>query len=689
MWGRGGASATDQMPKLRVRALHLAALAAVAVSQPLYDILGRNPIFFVARQMTVFETLLLTLGLAVVVPGLLLIVEVCAGLLSARLAWWTHLLMLWGLGVALALPLARRAVTGPRVTLLAAIVMAAILVFCYARFSAAKMFLTFLSLACVVFPVAFLLFTPVLRAVGEPVSVPQVEAPRLTGPLVMVVFDELPLISLLGRDHHIDAGRFPHFADLASTATWYPNAVTVSGSTPSSVTTILTGLRPRPESLPILSQHPRNLFTWMAGTGPIVALESATRLCPTRLQRANPPWREPTAARVEGLVRDLGIVYQHLVLPRQWTTRLPVIGDNWGRFAMRREEVDAFEDRPALFSSFVEEIRPSDTGLYFVHVFLPHLPWSRLPDGKSYTSRPWQVAGLDLRHENWVDDPWLVAQGYRRHLLQVELVDNLLGELLARLRATGLFESSLIVVTADHGCNFRPGRGRRALLPDSPLDVLGVPLLIKAPGQAAGRIDSAAIQTLDILPTLASLLGVEPPWPVDGQAVSSGSPRPQWPPEDWPGEESLDRKLSLFGEGRPELPRPGPLRQVLGLRASDLKQTAGELEVVFYDPKAFLEVDPASSFLPLLVSGRVRMSGAPAGDTLTLAITVNGVVRAVTRTGKPSHGWLPFSAMLSRGDLRKGENEVGALALDTAGSAGNADGLDRARRREEPTPLGR
>ena len=45
------------------------------------------------------------------------------------------------------------------------------------------------------------------------------------------MFDELPLTSLMGPGGRIDAGRYPSFAGLARTATWYRGATAVHDST--------------------------------------------------------------------------------------------------------------------------------------------------------------------------------------------------------------------------------------------------------------------------------------------------------------------------------------------------------------------------------------------------------------------------------------------------------------------------
>ena len=59
-------------------------------------------------------------------------------------------------------------------------------------------------------------------------------------PLVLVVFDELPLASLLNRDGGIDSSRFPNFSALARESTWYRRANVVANITQFSLPAILT-----------------------------------------------------------------------------------------------------------------------------------------------------------------------------------------------------------------------------------------------------------------------------------------------------------------------------------------------------------------------------------------------------------------------------------------------------------------
>ena len=76
-------------------------------------------------------------------------------------------------------------------------------------------------------------------------AVPAQAAKRPTRPVVMVVFDELPLTSLLDGRGRIDRFRYPNFAALAGDSTWYANATTVSDSTKLAIPSILDGRLPK------------------------------------------------------------------------------------------------------------------------------------------------------------------------------------------------------------------------------------------------------------------------------------------------------------------------------------------------------------------------------------------------------------------------------------------------------------
>ena len=148
----------------------------------------------------------------------------------------------------------------------------------------------------------------------------------------------------------------------------------------------------------------------------------------------------------------------------------------------------------------------------------------------------------------WNDNQAAVDQYWQRHLLQLGYADKLLGRLVARLKATGLYDRSLLVVTADEGLSFRAGEKRRPASAENLQDISYVPLFMKLPHERRGRVVRRATRSADILPTIAAALKVTLPWPVEGQnqlapshqerfvswprttAGGWSSPRPSWRP---------------------------------------------------------------------------------------------------------------------------------------------------------------
>jgi arylsulfatase len=100
---------------------------------------------------------------------------------------------------------------------------------------------------------------------------------------------------------------------------------------------------------------------------------------------------------------------------------------------------------------------------------------------------------------------------YLRELYDAEIRawDAELGRLLARLDALGVADSTVLVVTADHGEEFQEHGALRHGV-DLYDETIHVPLVIVGPGIEPGRA-AAQVQGIDLFPTLAALLGFAPP----------------------------------------------------------------------------------------------------------------------------------------------------------------------------------
>ena len=90
------------------------------------------------------------------------------------------------------------------------------------------------------------------------------------------------------------------------------------------------------------------------------------------------------------------------------------------------------------------------------------------------------------------------------YLASVASVDDLVGQLLDTLDATGLRDNTIVVFTSDHGW----GNGEKAYLYKNSLwqESTRVPLVIRAPGVSkAGGASGTPVSLVDLFPTLLEL----------------------------------------------------------------------------------------------------------------------------------------------------------------------------------------
>jgi hypothetical protein len=458
---------------------------------------------------------------------------------------------------------------------------------------------------------------------------------------------------------------------------------------------------------PIAAEYPVSLFTLLAGSHRMEVIETQTRLCPSEVCAggADGAPRGPTrSAGLRSLLADATVAYLHIVTPRPLDGRLPSIATAWGGFlAAGRSEPSGraaaeqptdeaikyhiwASDRGRDFESFLDRLRPSDEPadeptLYFFHAMLPHVPWVYLPSGREYWGSLYSSAHAPgvAADTTWTTEAWLVEQAWQRHLAQVAYVDALLGRLLDRLEETGLDRRALLVVVSDHGFAFQPGQPGRHPTRDNYAEILPVPLFVRLPGQREGSVSDRNVETIDVLPTIADLLGVEPAPSFDGASAFAGGPeRPTKTIAATPTEPltfddaDLDRKyqraeskLALFAGGLFSI---GPHPSLLGRHVGEL--SLGEptgIEVRLPQAEHYRDVDPSGPFVPAQIFGRLRRDRASEGD-LTLALAVNGVVRAVTRAFD-ERGDERFVALVPEESFVAGPNTVDVFLVED-GSGG-------------------
>jgi hypothetical protein len=669
---------------------HLAALSSFALAQPLFALLHRSPEFLAARGALGFDVVSFAVILVVLPPALLLAVELLAGIVDRRARRGLHLAFVAALAALTAAGAINRSVDvagGVLIVLAAAIGIAAAAA--YARSEVVRSFMNILTAAPVLFLALFLFVQPV-----SGLAFPSQPGARSIGgvaraPIVVVLFDELPVTSLMDDHGHVDAVRYPAFAQLERTSTWFRNAYAVYDSTEHAQPSIMDGDYPAKGELPIAADHPNSVFTLFGKTHRMNVSEEATALCPRGLCK-DPRLAQPYAERMKSMASDLGLVWLHMVSPAGIEAKLPSVSDNWGNFSggagvPNTENVQANldADRKVRFDDWVRQITPgARPQLSLKHTLLPHVPWQFLPDAKQYSDGDNPIPGLSSESYK---DATQVESLYQRHLLQLGFADHELGELLRHLKREGLFDKSLIVVTADHGVAFNAGqRDRRTITRENAEQIASIPLFVKAPGQQVGTMNGAYAETVDIVPTIFDVLKVRPLVRMDGR--SAFSPQVQrrrtvrilqratfkplrFTAAQWERGKAaaLERRLRLFGVGRDgplRLFRIGPHPELLSrpVRSFAVEQSEGAR---FAGADAYRRVNLRSSTVPAWVTG--YLEGVPPGRDL--AVAINGRIAALTKsfhlaTAKETL----FAVMVPESSFRTGRNHVELFELRSVGT---------------------
>lgn len=679
-------------PKNRTRssdALHVFVLTSFAVAQPMYDRLGTKSDFLVDQDVSPATAGMLVLLLSFGFPAVIVLFEITLARWKRRFQDICQAIIVFVFLVLLALPVSSRIVFLPSPLMLCLSLAAGGLgVFYYFDNRRVRALVTWAAPGILIFPAVFLAqFSSATATLGPSAS----RSPEWNpAPVVLLVFDEFCGLTLMNPDREIDADRFPNFAALARQSTWFRNAATVHPYTVQAVPALLSGMHPRSLLTPGPTDRPQNLFNVLtkAGGYELVAFEPVSRLTPRILtangQQPSAPWRQTLF-----LVDILGRVFLFHVTPADYHDRLPMIPRAWFGWhdsrvidpAQRRGHFAyGWNDRRSdQFQHFLNCLdgSPQPT-LYFGHFLLPHVPWCYLPSGHQYTedSANWDLMCLDndqTTEKESPSDDLAVIQDQQRYLLQLMYVDRLLGQLMSRLSETGDLDRCLLIVTADHGVTFRANQPRRELAPGNQDDILSIPLFIKRPQQTQGEISDRFVQSVDILPTIADVLGLSLQLPTDGWSVfdTSHSARTQLKVTSQNKSTNVDPAIlensqtpavlrERFGNGSDleAMFRIGPRPELVGRTVQSLNQTHDscvEINLLRYGD---VVGDSPDSLRPCHYEGTV-LTPSLVQEPMILAVAINGTIRAVTRTHKqPSGLWDRWSVLVPESSFHPGQNEV-------------------------------
>ncbi len=232
------------------------------------------------------------------------------------------------------------------------------------------------------------------------------------------------------------------------------------------------------------------------------------------------------------------------------------VGRADGRVSRARFWMDWHEDRVR---------RGLETGPFFMflHLIDPHEPYDApAPYGTryfpNYHGRLTPERHLVTLYES---EDFETADDYRYAVAlydgEISFSDASLRPLFEKIREAGWDDSTIVVLTSDHGEEFKDhgSMGHKNTLYD---EQLRVPLVVTYPPEIeAGTQVEAPVSLLDVLPTILELVGAEPPERIQGRSLTPylktmgpRRPRPifaELGPLAFPWEYKFHRRAVRFG----------------------------------------------------------------------------------------------------------------------------------------------
>lgn len=289
-----------------------------------------------------------------------------------------------------------------------------------------------------------------------------------------------------------EAGATPNLDGLAAEGIRFDMALSAAAVTPVSHASILTGSFPYRHGLRVLS----------AAGGfrlPTESIPLSTRFARAGYATGAVHSAFPVSSYF-GFDRDFdtfdsmdGALEAHKAPSGQTTT-------SWSVGDLQRRS-DETTDRALAFAAGTK--RPF---FLWIHYWDPHDPMLMPPDEflKSVSDRDWNNAGKD-----------------QTYAVEVKYLDQEIGRLFAGLRALGVYDDTIVAVTADHGQGLEDGKLRHDWMLHRMLyqEQIHVPLILRIPGGPSGRAVPDLVRTVDIAPTLMDYGGLPADDTLDGRTL--------------------------------------------------------------------------------------------------------------------------------------------------------------------------
>jgi len=672
--------------RLLTRSFVILGLSGLAVAEPLLDLFGRNPQFFVGGDYSRLQIVVFAVLIALVPPLVAIALTALATLIDRRAGTVVFRAVTAALAAAFVLGLLRTldvdsAVVAFAIAGLAGAAAALLIV----RTRAGWLFASYLAAANVLFVGLFVFFSPTsdLIAGAAPGEVAHVEVSPVNGPVVVIVLDEFPAATIMRADGSLNSDRYPGFAELASVSTWFRNASSHYNLTYRAVPQLLSGLIGKGDLLPTYKGYPRNLLTLLGSDVPVQSYEPVTELCPPSVCATD---RGQTS--VGDAIEDATLVYCYRVLPTWVREELPSLDDSWDGSSGEGAAEETFIDRayrkyhrlrrsgeldPGRQAEIMaDEVAAIDASpaVHFLHFVLPHRPYRMSRSGMEASIHPTSITDPEAPGA-----AFMARFDYQRHSMQVGAVDVLIGDLLDQLRALPTWEDTLLVVTSDHGTNFTlPDIGRMKVTDANRDEVLRIPLFIKAPGQLEGEVRDDSAQTIDLLPSIVDLLDVDTDWEFDGHSLYDGSSAHTEPAvsTDIDGVIEVARERAEdfpFGDDWTALAAVGENGDLVGRRVDEFRVgRPSRYGATLRQQRILRDLPTRGGKMPYVLVGTAAARDGSNDAPPELLAAVNGTLAGVVGGYQPEHDGWTFAGYVAD-FYHHGANDVELYEVTRVGSS--------------------
>lgn len=381
----------------------------------------------------------------------------------------------------------------------------------------------------------YLFWEPHNRGVPPPVTLRAAGEPRPN--VVMIVLDGLTSRDMSLYGYHLVTT--PNLDRLTKTWTIYDKANSTATSTRGVMPTLLTGHYPYMDDWYRYGDLARSGTGWLSLPSALQSLGYETARIgggggyPPNIYHLHTgfsKWvsggsRIPGAQLLEGTLFTRLLMLDPMLAEYAW----PKSASSNAPTSAAIGEGNWFEPVYANAEQYFKEKAAANDGVPFfayLHMERPNGPYwgnefagTLLPLDAGFPDRQSQ---LPYRYAVYTSDQQPQIDRLRlRYDENIRKADQQVGHLIETLQDLGLYDQTMIVITADHGSNFVEGHQGYSTSILAATEH-SVPLLIKYPRQIEGRRVPDLVSTVDVMPTVLDVVGAEYPTDmVDGISLRS------------------------------------------------------------------------------------------------------------------------------------------------------------------------